>query len=791
MNIKRIMLITFLLLAVLTIGAVSASDDVAADNLTVSDDADIIEYEYDETEEDDYYFDPTVDEEISLDLDDDDITYIYLPSEAKGYVELSTDKGIIIKLDVDIDDDHWEEDEDGLTGTITIGDIFNNLNMIENGGNLTFKYYEIKNQKPELIDMFTLVCKVTLTESTMKLTEIDGEYEFEDIEVEYPIDFDEGVIMEDDWGETELIQITVNNENLEGRFEIWINKTLKFNKTLDSLDGDSDVYNIYLKDLNINKAGTYLIESYFYDNAGIVKYNSTDEETEEIILTLYEPQTADIDNVNITVNPRPTVITGNESFITINSAASADDNITVYVDDEEPITIKLNNTRRDEYDNYIIGSKELNIILKVGEHNINITYKGKNITDKKINLISNIVITLEKDTVYTGFDDEGFVFITLEEGDIQEAQIEGKINITIMDDAENIIATYQEYIDDIANSPDEDEDFRIIKTEDLKNPTLNGTYRVIVRYFDGDEAETQTEGKVTFKTVIAEDFEARITEIIKDKNDSAITFKNLPLIDNIRVEINGTKVEESQYIKAFYEQEGEYYIKFDKLEGLTDGVHKISVFLEKNYMKYIELASAEVFVDVEENINPDLTITVSNIEEGNTANVVITTNTTFSGNVTVKVANKNYTVNVDKGHGGIPITGLKANTYTATVFFKSDGIFNDSVKSTTFKVTSKTYIPPRKVSVIKLTLKKVKVKKSAKKLVLKATLKIDGKPPKKGTKIIFTFKGKKYTGKTNAKGVAKVTIKKKVLKKLKVGKKVKYTAKYSIKTVKKTVKVKK
>ena len=42
MKFKKIMLITLLLLAVLTIGAVSASDDVASDNVTASDDVDVI-----------------------------------------------------------------------------------------------------------------------------------------------------------------------------------------------------------------------------------------------------------------------------------------------------------------------------------------------------------------------------------------------------------------------------------------------------------------------------------------------------------------------------------------------------------------------------------------------------------------------------------------------------------------------------------------------------------------------------------------------------------------------------
>ena len=90
-----------------------------------------------------------------------------------------------------------------------------------------------------------------------------------------------------------------------------------------------------------------------------------------------------------------------------------------------------------------------------------------------------------------------------------------------------------------------------------------------------------------------------------------------------------------------------------------------------------------------------------------------------------------------------------------------------------------------------LTLKKVKVKKSAKKLVLTATLK-EGKKAIKGKKITFKFKGKKVkTVRTNKKGIAKVTVKKSVLKKLKKGKKVTYQATYLKDVVKRTVKVKK
>ena len=179
-------------------------------------------------------------------------------------------------------------------------------------------------------------------------------------------------------------------------------------------------------------------------------------------------------------------------------------------------------------------------------------------------------------------------------------------------------------------------------------------------------------------------------------------------------------------------------------------------------------------------IDPNLRITVKSIHKSEKPVIEIRTDAQLTGKVTVKIGTKTYVINVVNGKGTKTIPSLKVGSYTAKAIFAGNDMFNSSEKSVTFKVTK---------DVIKLTLKKVKVKKSAKKLKITATLKINGKKVK-GKKLTFKFNKKTYKAKTNKKGLAKITITKKVLKKLKVGKKVKYQVSYSGKTVKRTVKIK-
>ncbi len=228
------------------------------------------------------------------------------------------------------------------------------------------------------------------------------------------------------------------------------------------------------------------------------------------------------------------------------------------------------------------------------------------------------------------------------------------------------------------------------------------------------------------------------------------------------------------------------------LSELAKGNHTISLkYLgDENYGGFDKTFN----VAVKDPVDPNLSISVSNITEGSPAVVTITTDAAFTGNVTVRIGSANYTVSVLSGKGTLNVPGLAVGTYNATAIFAAQTGFIESVRNTTFTVSKKQPVTPAptpaKKDVVKLTLKKVKVKRSAKKLVIKATLKINGKAVK-GKVIKFKFNKKTYKAKTNKKGVAKITVKKSVLKKLKTGKKVKYQATYGKVTKKYTVKVKK
>ena len=176
----------------------------------------------------------------------------------------------------------------------------------------------------------------------------------------------------------------------------------------------------------------------------------------------------------------------------------------------------------------------------------------------------------------------------------------------------------------------------------------------------------------------------------------------------------------------------------------------------------------------------------------------------FSGNSNINMyygdgSSFNVRVYGDDGKpvGANQVVTINLNKVTYKVKTNSNGYVTfkipDSVKPGSYTLTA-TYAGQSIKNSVKvkqvLSLYKATVKKSAKKLVLKATLK-KGKTPIKNQKVTFKFNGKTYTAKTDKNGIAQVTIPKSVLKNLKVGKTLTYQATYLKNTVKQTVKVNK
>lgn len=141
--------------------------------------------------------------------------------------------------------------------------------------------------------------------------------------------------------------------------------------------------------------------------------------------------------------------------------------------------------------------------------------------------------------------------------------------------------------------------------------------------------------------------------------------------------------------------------------------------------------------------------------------------------VTVNIDGKSHRVTADR-NGWV---SFKINSKPGSYIITAD--YNG------FKVSNKVTVK----SIVKLNT--VKIRKSAKKVIIKATLsKVNGKYLK-GKKITFKFNGKKYSAKTNNKGVAKVSLKKNVVKKLKANKRYSIQVSYLKDMVKKSIIVKK
>ena len=412
---------------------------------------------------------------------------------------------------------------------------------------------------------------------------------------------------------------------------------------------------------------------------------------------------------------------------------------------------------------FVNGKAQGNITLPIGSYHIGLEYQGVDVVspfgpdfgyDLDVTPL-NVDIPLDLNS-----DGNGNITLELPEG------VTGKVSVY-----DDVGGSEVALVEDVAYTSDN-------KTIAISLP--RGNHNLILKFTDDKTGETFVKEGEAYVPKPASDESIVIPETLYDD------VIDLELPKDATGGVLVTIDDDTTYIPLVNGS-----TKIDVGE-LAKGNHTISLkYLgDDNYGGFEKTFN----VAVKDPVDPNLSISVANITEGSPAVVTITTDAAFTGNVTVRIGNINYTVSVLSGKGTLNVPGLAVGTYNATAIFAAQTGFIESVRNTTFTVSKKQPVTPAptpaKKDVVKLTLKKVKVKRSAKKLVIKATLKINGKAVK-GKVIKFKFNKKTYKAKTDKKGVAKVTVKKAVLKKLKVGKKVKYQATYGKTTKKLTVKVKK
>lgn len=264
----------------------------------------------------------------------------------------------------------------------------------------------------------------------------------------------------------------------------------------------------------------------------------------------------------------------------------------------------------------------------------------------------------------------------------------------------------------------------------------------------------------------------------------------------------------------------EIYVN-DELRHVQSGLSPFAGYHTIKLDSYIPIKKGEEFtVKIKSNAIPVLTSSRQHYVEGSSEYLYDGTWKDVSGqgficcikaytvaDDTKIINNKNISVDYDGGsyfsvkvvtaNGHAVGAGAKVkftiNGKTSTVKTDKNGIAKIKIVDIPKKYTittdynGKTY---KNTVTVKQVLKSTKfsVKNTDKKLILKATLKINGKAVK-GKTIKFKFRGKTYSAKTNANGIATVTIKQSVIKKL-TGKSYAVKVTYLKDTIKTSVTVK-
>lgn len=373
------------------------------------------------------------------------------------------------------------------------------------------------------------------------------------------------------------------------------------------------------------------------------------------------------------------------------------------------------------------------------------------------------------------------------------------------------------YTATVVYSGDERYFAKTIKT-DVKVLGIVMTAPNVEKYFSGEEklniVVTDTDGNPIANQNVTVSIDGTSTSAIS--NRSGIATVNLDL--NVGtytaiISLNSTTISANVTIKTTI-------MSSDMKKAYNSGVDFTATLFDKegnrlaNTTVKVKVGNKEYTITTDENgvlkLNKKLAVGTYIVSLTNPATLENATNTVkivkrLTGNKNIAMGyfdGTSYKVRAYDNNGNVvganQIVKIKLNKKTYNVKTNKNGYailkIPNTVKPGIYAITAtyKGMTVKNTVKVLQVlkSQKTVAAKKSAKKLVLKATLK-KGKTAYKNKVVSFKFLGKTYKAKTNAKGIAQVTIKNNVISKLKVGKKYGVSITYLKDTIKTTVVAKK
>ena len=721
-------LIVSIFLAILTIGAVSASDNLTAESDTVSlaDDSsgNILDESY---YNGDFYI--TVDENYTqdkIDWDTKDLIYISSGGSENGTFSVLVDDKE--KKTISITNGYFSTEDDGHGGTYN-------------------RYVEFIYPADLGLDLGNYNIKVKYNQNTLINSAVClKEKEDFDIFMQNPYNCDH-----DYWDSPSFIILDSNHANT-GTLEISVNETLKISYAVNNGDFEeiADCSNksryIAAGDL-LEGYGTYNIKITFAEN-GVTKTLRN----ENVIVREFEP----------TTNPKLDL-----SFDLYYLVLPADNIAHVYLPREATgnLTISFNNVKNQTvsyskgHGTYYMHAYDLN---HLGENTITVTYKGDDFGT--LQTTESIVVVPKIAAPHMVSVGEEFTISAM-----THEWVFGKFNVYEYHNGKKgkLLASdslYQRKYPDWATAS--------VKLASEK-VGLNTFY--LEFDYPGSEYPLTLEVYVIENT---KNVSADVPGNVELGSDVTVTFTAPAVSYNfVYISVDGNNPE-------FYSLESGKVIK--TISGLSTGVHNISV--QYNDGNYVD---GKLIGDVYSNTFPvivgklDTQISAAKISTAyNVAkNLVITLkdvdgNPLSGKNVVVFLNGNSYPKKTNDNGQVILQVKLPAKTYNTSFRFEGDEVYaksSGSVKVVVSKATPK----------LTVSAKTFKLKAKTKKVT--ATLKTNKNAAMKKTKVTLKLNGKTYSAKTNSKGVVPFNVK--LTKKGTFKAMYRYSGSSNYKAVSKTVKI--